>query len=202
MNTTTTRRQNGGAEQFENRAGGVAAMHRATQPRHGVGVRRRRAVRRAFSLIEVMIVIAIILAISGLVALTLFSRRDQAEAQLGRVEFRSLQAALRYFRLDYNRYPTDEEGVAVLWDKERLDPEADQTIWHEYVEAPIPKDRWGSEWGYRQQSEETEDTTKYDLWSFGPDKEEGTEDDIQSWTVAGAEDEQGGNLPPPSGSGN
>lgn len=160
----------------------------------------RRATRRAFSLIEVMIVIAIILAISGLVALTLFGRRDQAEADLAKVELRNIQQALKLFRLDFARYPTDEEGVAVLWDKERLDPDADQNAWHEYLESPMPKDRWGSEWGYRQQSEETEDTTKYDLWSFGPDREEGTEDDIASWKVAGTEDDQGGGLPPPSGS--
>jgi len=160
----------------------------------------RLSVRRAFSLIEVMIVIAIVLAISGLVALTLFSRRDQAESQLGQVEFRTLQQALKLFRLDYNRYPTDDEGLAVLWDKERLDPEADQNLWKPYVESPMARDRWGSEWGYRQQSEETEDTTTYDLWSFGPDKEEGTEDDIQSWRLAGGEEDEGG-LPPPAGGG-
>lgn len=160
-----------------------------------------RRTRRAFSLIEVMIVIAIILAISGLVALTLFSRRDQAEADLGRVEFRNLQQALKLFRLDFNRYPTDEEGLAVLWDKERLDPDAEQTAWKEYLEQPMAKDRWGNEWGYRQQSEETEDTSKYDLWSFGPDGEEGTDDDIASWRVAGSDEDDMGSLPPPGGSG-
>jgi len=176
MDTTLTRRRSGGAV-----------------------IARRSAARRAFSLIEVMIVIAIILAISGLVALTLFSRRDQAESDLGRVEFRQLESALRFFRLDYNRYPTDDEGLAVLWDKERLDPEADQNAWKGYLETPMPKDRWNNDWGYRQQSEETEDTTKYDLWSNGPDGEEGTEDDLTSWSTGTEEDETGGSLPPPSG---
>lgn len=165
------------------------------------GGRLVRAARRAFSLIEVMIVIAIILAISGLVALTLFGRRDQAEADLALVEMRQLEQALRLFRLDFNRYPTDDEGLAVLWDRERLDPDANQSSWREYLERPMPRDRWGNEWGYRQQSEETDDLTKYDLWSFGPDGQEGTEDDIASWRIAGSEDDMGGALPPPSGRG-
>lgn len=160
-----------------------------------------RTARRAFSLIEVMIVIAIILAISGLVALTLFSRRDQAESSLGQVEFNQIRQALSGFRLDFRRYPTDEEGVAVLWDKERLDPEADQNAWTGYLESPMPNDRWGNPWGYRQQSEETDDTSKYDLWSFGADGEEGTDDDIESWDLGTGEDEEGMDLPPPSGSG-
>ncbi len=186
MVTTTTRRLRGGADIGTNT--GAAR------------VVRRSAARPGFSLIEVMIVIAIILAISGLVALTLFSRRDQAESDLGRVEFRQIEQALKFFRLDFSRYPTDEEGLAVLWDKERLDPEADQNVWKGYLEAPMPKDRWGNEWGYRQQSEETEDTTKYDLWSFGADGEEGTDDDIASWKLASESDEDGGDLPPPGGS--
>jgi len=181
MTIKTTRRQVGGA--------GTGAVVR----------RARRVARRGFSLIEVMIVIAIILAISGLVALSLFNRRDQAEARLGEVEFNSMRQALAGFRLDYNRYPTDDEGLEVLWNKEKLDPEADQTAWSEYLSEPMPQDRWNNDWGYRQQSEETEDTSKFDLWSFGPDGEEGTEDDIASWKTGATEEEGGSNLPPPSG---
>ena len=204
METIATRRPCGGAKLESGVSVGFGthrvperAGHRACE---GSPVGQiRRTMRRAFSLIEVMIVIAIILAISGLVALTLFSRRDQAESDLGRVEFRQIEQALKFFRLDYSRYPTDEEGLAVLWDKERLDPEASQDVWKGYLEAPMPKDRWGNDWGYRQQSEETEDTTKYDLWSFGADGEEGTDDDIASWKVASEEDDMGGSLPPTGG---
>jgi hypothetical protein len=51
----------------------------------------------------------------------------------------------------------------------------------------MPLDRWGQAWGYRQVSENG-DEKMYDLWSNGPDKQEGTEDDIVSWTT---EDESG-----------
>jgi hypothetical protein len=44
----------------------------------------------------------------------------------------------------------------------------------------MPNDRFGNPWGYRQASENG-DEDKYDLWSPGRDKQEGTADDINSW---------------------
>jgi general secretion pathway protein G len=176
------------------------------------GVERRRPpvrVRAGFTLIEVMIVIAIVLALSGLIGVALFRQRDAAKADLVRTDMNSLKAALDLFRLDYDRYPTDEEGLAVLWDKNKLsassggDTEADAAKWKGYMKDPLPNDKWGSAWGYRQVSEHG-DETKFDLWSFGPDKQEGTEDDIVSWNkdgAAGGDSSSGGAPPPPPPSG-
>ena len=132
--------------------------------------------RRAFTLIEVMIVLAIIVAMGGIVAVALFQRRDQADIRITRASLISLEAAIDHFRLDYRRFPTEEEGLAVLWDEEMLDPESDESVWTAYLKRKLDKDAWGSEWGYREESELTEGT--YDLWSNGPDGEEGTDDDI------------------------
>lgn len=148
--------------------------------------RTRRA--RGFTLIEVMIVIAIVLALTTVVGLMVFARKDQADTQLAQVDVNNVKRAMDLFRLDFNRWPTDEEGVAVLWDKERLDPEADQAKWHQYLQEPMPKDKWGNEWGYRQISER--DETQYDLWSFGPNGEDenGEGDDLTSWRSTSEED--------------
>ena len=132
--------------------------------------------RRAFTLIEVMIVLAIIVAMGGIVAVALFQRRDQADIRLTRVSLNNIKTAIDHFRLDYRRFPTEEEGLAVLWDGEMLDPDSDESIWGAYLEEKLDKDVWGSEWGYREESELIEGT--YDLWSNGPDREEGTDDDI------------------------
>lgn len=132
--------------------------------------------RRAFTLIEVMIVIAIILALSGLVAVAVFQRRDDADIKLTRVSLNNLKSAMGLFKLDYRRYPFEEEGLAVLWDREMLDPESDENLWKTYLEAKMDTDVWGTEWGYRADSETRE--SGFDLWSNGPDKEEGTDDDI------------------------
>lgn len=145
-----------------------------------------RGVRgRGFTLIEVMIVIAIVLALFGIVAYNVFGRKEEADKGTVTIQMKQIQQAMRQFKLTFNRWPTDEEGIEVLWNKDRLTEEADQKKWIKFMEEPQPNDMWGTPWGYRQISEHG-DESMYDLWSFGPDKQEGTEDDINSWK---AEDE-------------
>ncbi len=147
---------------------------------------RRSKARRAFTLIEVMIVIAIILALSALVGVALFSRQKEAKSSLAQIDMNTLKKGLQQFYLDFDRFPSDEEGLAVLWSKESLSAEGDQAKWKKYLEEPMANDRWGHPWGYRQSSEHGDDS-KYDLWSVGPDGQEGTDDDITSWPKEGAE---------------
>lgn len=158
-------------------------------------VRRRNMRRRGFTLIEVMIVIGIILALSGLIGVALFARRDEAKVSLAKTDLNSIRQALDLFRLDFERWPTDEEGLAVLWDKTALDADADETRWKKYLASPMPKDRWGNEWGYRSQSDMFEGS--YEIWSFGPNGVEGDEDDIR-WPVEEEEGGRGGRFGSPS----
>lgn len=140
-----------------------------------------RARRRAgFTLIEVLIVIAIVLALGALVGVAVLQRQDVAKADLGRAQLTQIQNALDLFYVDFGRYPNDEEGIEVLWNREVLDPDADEAKWVGYLRDPLPRDIWGNEWGYRGEDPEYGD--RYDLWSNGPDGEEGTDDDITSWS--------------------
>jgi len=66
-------------------------------------MRKRRIQRAAFTLIEVMIVLAIVLALAGLVGVALFNRRDQAKIQLTEIDLRTLQKGIKQFQLDYER---------------------------------------------------------------------------------------------------
>ncbi len=68
--------------------------------------------------------------------------------------------------------------MEVLWNSEALENEADQGRWRgPYLEQRIVEDAWGSEIQYAYPSEEMGEDY-YDLISFGPDREEGTDDDI------------------------
>ncbi len=153
-----------------------------TRPRRAP-VRVRLRGRRGFTLIEVMIVIALVVALTGLVGIALLGRRDDANVELTRVDMNTLRQALDQFYFDMNRWPTDEEGLAVLWDRNALqvDNESQEQRWRAYLNDPMPRDRWGNEWGYRQVSEFA-DESRYDLWSNGPDGQEGTDDDITNWS--------------------
>jgi len=137
--------------------------------------------RSGFTLIEVLIVIAIVVALSGLVGIALFSKQKEAKVGLAKTDLRTIESALKQFRVKFDRYPTDEEGVEVLWNKEKLDADADATKWTKELEKPMKTDQWGTPWNYRQKSDHG-DEDSFDLWSFGPDKQEGGDDDIVSWT--------------------
>lgn len=150
-----------------------------------------------FTLLEVMIVLVIILAIAALVTVNLMSSRNRATENTVKIQLKSIKDGLRAFNLEFNRYPTDNEGLAVLWDKEALETDADAIKWRPFLEEDIEEDPWGSPWGYRAESEEGAAGT-FDLWSNGPDKEEGTEDDLSANRRASGEDGgPGGDEPPP-----
>ena len=141
---------------------------------------------RGFTLIEVMIVIAIVLALSGIIAISVLGRKKEADRKLAEIDLNTMKSALKQFRFDFDRWPNEQEGLSVLWDKAKLDGEADQGKWKRYVDEPMPNDRWGTAWNYRPVSEHG-DAEMYDLWSNGPDKQEGTEDDVNSWKAESAD---------------
>lgn len=152
--------------------------------------------RQGFSLIEIMIVLAIIVLISGLVGFALLSRRDEATVSKAQIDINTLKNALLDFNRRYGRYPTEDEGLAVLWSSSTVDPELEDQ-WSATVSSNMANDPWGNPWEYNPEGLRREGY--YDLSSNGPDGEPETEDDIYAWD----EEEEGmgdsGLAPPPMG---
>lgn len=134
--------------------------------------------RRGFTLIELLIVIAILLAIGGLVVVNLIPRGEQAKADLQLVQFDQIDQALKNFRLDLSRWPSEDEGLSALWDSEVLEEEEDISRWRgPYMEDKIANDQWGNELIYQYPGQRRGESF-YDIISIGPDREEDTDDDI------------------------
>ena len=76
---------------------------------------RRRFRRRAFTILELLIVIAILLAIGGIVLINVLGAQDRADVGVTQVQMQALVDAMKQFRVDMKRYPSEDEGVAVLW---------------------------------------------------------------------------------------
>lgn len=148
-----------------------------------------------------MIVIVIILAIGGLVTWNLMGTKQEATRGTVQMQLGQIKNALKDFYRVFDRFPTDEEGLAVLWDKSAM-PEEDQAKWtRSFLEEPMPKDTWGSPWGYRQVGEKGAPAGMFDLWSYGPDRQDGTEDDINVWKQSGEGTNGAGPSPSPGRSG-
>ena len=143
-----------------------------------------RAKRRTgFTLIEVLLVIAILAVLAAFVMPQFMGVADQAKIDAAKIQIsRSgpIAQALQMYRLGVQNYPTTDEGLRALTQKpDSLD---EFQKWRgPYIEdAHTLTDPWGkNEYQYRSPGEYNED---YDLWSMGPDREDGTEDDITNWT--------------------
>jgi general secretion pathway protein G len=128
---------------------------------------RRPAVRHrdgeaGFTLIEMLVVLAIIGMISALVGPQVIKYLGRAKIDSARVEIQSLETALDLFRLDVGRYPNEQEGLASLVEKP-----ASLAAWNgPYVKKKAaPVDPWGQPYVYRFPGKQG----AYDLYSRGPD---------------------------------
>jgi len=148
-----------------------------------VGVRVHapaRLARRGFSLLEIMIVIAIMLLLAGFVGFNLLGARDDAKLDMAKMQLNQFRNSLMEFNIRFGRFPTEEEGLAVLWSNETLDQDLDTARWRRFTEEAVPTDPWNNEWVYRTVAADgiDGDGLPYELFSVGPDGQEGTDDDV------------------------
>lgn len=131
---------------------------------------RRTVRRRAFTLIELVVVIIVLGLLAGLVAPQIFGRVSEAKSVAARTQLELLGVALDSYRLDNGSYPTTEQGLAALREKPLKDPAA--TNWRgPYLRKEIPLDPWQRPYVYRSPGERNK--TGYDLMTFGRDGKPG-----------------------------
>ena len=100
-----------------------------------------RARIRAFTLIEVMVVVAILAVLAALIVPKVMSRPDEARVVAARQDIASLLQALKLYRLDNLRYPTTEQGLAALVTRPTLAPVPSNWKPGGYLER-LPRDPW------------------------------------------------------------
>ncbi len=138
--------------------------------------RSGKRLRRAFTLLEMLLVLVIITALAGVVAPRFARRSEQARITAVLADIATLELALESFEIDTGRYPTTEEGLRAL-----IQEPANVRQWNgPYIRRGVPSDPWGNPYQYRQPG--VHNSASYDLWSFGPDGREGGEDDIDNWS--------------------
>ncbi len=146
---------------------------------------RQRRRRSGFTLVEILIVVAILAVLAAAVVPRLMQQGDEArikiaETMVGRSG--DIAGALKLYRLHSGKYPETEEGLEALF-RRPSDIEEDSKKWiGPYLEGSPEElvDPWDNELVYECPGKYNEDG--YDLSSKGPDGEEDTEDDIKNWT--------------------
>lgn len=138
---------------------------------------RLTSVRSGFTLLELLIVIAIIGLLASVVAPKLIGRIGKSKPVIARAQIESFGTALETYRLDTGEYPSQEQGLRAL-----IKRSGDNLNWHgPYLrKRVIPDDPWGEPYIYKYPGENDD----YNLLSYGKDKREGGEGeeaDIVSW---------------------
>jgi len=134
-----------------------------------------------FTLIEVLVVIAVIAMLAALVAPNVFQHVGTAKDATARSQIELLGAALDSYRLDNGRYPTTDQGLEALQVQPSIQPLPSN--WRgPYLRKAVPMDPWGTSFIYLSPGEMN--PRNYDLFSLGADGEpggEGEDADIVSW---------------------
>lgn len=123
--------------------------------------------RKAFTLIELMVVILILAILAALIVPKIIGRADEAKRAKAASDIASLSSMLSAFRLDNDRFPTTEEGLEAL----RVAP-ADAPNWKGYSTKAIPNDPWGNPYDYEYPGV---DDNSFILRSYGADGAPGGE---------------------------
>jgi len=171
-------------------------------------------VRRGFTLTELLIVMAILVLLVSLIGPRLLGSKQKADVNAVKTQIGMFQSALERYAVDMNKFPSTEEGLSALVAKpgdaggsgsasgesseaSGGDAAAGGTAATGTWDGPylktesLPKDPWGNNYAYEYPPTHNKINVP-DIWSWGPDGQENTDDDIVSWTGEGEAGGKGG----------
>ena len=130
-----------------------------------------RAARAGFTLIEILLVVAIIGILAALAAPKLTGKAKAAKITAAKVDIGTIGTALDLFELDMGKFPSSLQGLIT-------NPGGSDAWNGPYLKKGMPKDPWKNDYIYHFPG--SHDANGYDLKSLGPDGVDSA-DDVTSW---------------------
>jgi general secretion pathway protein G len=130
---------------------------------------------RGFTLLELLVVLAILGLLIGLVAPAVLRQLGHAKEEIAHQSIERLGGVLDIYKLDVGSYPTTEQGLQALI----IRPEGVRHWNGPYLKGnKLPEDPWGHPFVYRSPSERQ--GRDYDLYSMGPSGKPGAPGEIEN----------------------
>jgi general secretion pathway protein G len=128
-----------------------------------------------FTLLEMVIVLGIIAMILGGAIFAMRGIGDAAKLRQVESDFKSFESALAMYKLNAGSYPTTQQGLKALQEKPTTTPVPRR--WSQIM-SKLPGDPWDQPYGYRFPGKKR--ASEFEMFSKGPDGQEGTADDLSS----------------------
>jgi len=122
-------------------------------------INNKKRFKKAFSLMELMVVIVILGLLAAFVLPSLTGKSEDAKEKLTCVQMKSIDQALKMYKIDNSSYPSTEEGLAKLVEAKYFEDNKE------------PLDSWRSKFIYVNNNDGS-----IDIISFGSDKKESADD--------------------------
>lgn len=142
----------------------------------------RRA--QGFTLLEIMVVIVILGLLAAMVVPNLMGNKEQADKQKVVVDVQQLESMLDLYKMNNGFYPTTEQGLQALVTQPTSEPMPRVFPEGGYIKR-LPQDPWGKDYQMVSPGE----MGKIDIFSSGPDRTVGTDDDIGNWNLDGKKEQ-------------
>ena len=139
-------------------------MSKSQETKQGIVKQAARAVEAGFTLLEIMVVLAIIALLAGGVGAAVFKNYKKAQVSTARLRVKAARDATAQYMMD---------------NTSSCPRSIDDLVAQKYLDRSNAKDPWGKDLIFHCPG--TQDTDAADISSAGPDKQEGTPDDIRSW---------------------
>lgn len=128
-----------------------------------------------FSLIEILIVIALLGTLAAITIAKLDTVLGDGKKDAAKLFVNQMKLPLQRYNIHMNDYPSSAEGLDALLKA----PSGAGSRWRGPYLEEDPKDPWEQPYEYKYPG--TRSSKPYDVWSKGPDKKNGTSDDIGNW---------------------
>ena len=132
---------------------------------------------RAFSILELLLVLVILAILAGIVGMRFTGQSAKAKVTAAENQLDQIEGALTRYDIDIGGLPTTQQGLDAL---NEAPNGVDEDVWDgPYLKEKLGNDPWGKPWQYAFPGTHNND---YDLYSYGPDGQEGGDDDITNWS--------------------